>query len=283
MGARTLAQDNHRSMDRRPPSWSRWGPWARGLASLWLGYHVLAMFVSPWAVPPTSELAVSVQGYVAHYQTLLYLNHGYRFFAPDPGPASIVGFTITRADGSQTTGMFPDRNAINRDYPRLNYHRWFMWSETLGRLFSQWVSPAEFARYLELEQARVVELRDQGLALEADRLSAQLADDQQVWERSETDRKRILAPVARELLKRHQGVEVQLTLNQRMIPSLAEARAGMRPSDARLLVPERAFELGRWRWDETTKTIELVAVPIAAQPPSSIEEMATGSELPQNE
>lgn len=260
-----------------------WGPVTRGVVSIWLVYHVLAMFVSPWAVPPTSGLAVTVQGYVAHYQTLLYLNHGYRFFAPDPGPASIVGFTITRHDGSVVNGIFPDRNAIDRDYPRLLYHRWFMWSETLGRLFGQWVSSAEFSRYLELEQKRVAELREQGFALEADRLAEQLQYDQEVWEKSEADRKQLLAPVARVLLKRHQGAEIRLTLNRRMIPSLSEARAGMRPSDPRLLEPERAFELGRWRWNEPTQDVTFVDDVATEQPAPSIEEIPTQNERTKHE
>jgi hypothetical protein len=265
------------------PAWQRWGLVARGFVSVWLAYHVLAMFVSPWAVPPTSSLAVAIQGNVAHYQTLLYLNHGYRFFAPDPGPASIVGFTITKADGSQFTGIFPDRYAINRDYPRLNYHRWFMWSETLGRMFGQWVSPAEFARYIELEQVRVAELRQQGLAVEADRLVADLEEDRRVWEESEVARKRILAPLARVLLQRHQGQEIRLTLNRRMIPSLSEARAGMQPSDARLLEPERAFELGRWKWDETSQNVVFEDATATTPAAPTIEEIPANSESNRNE
>lgn len=250
---------------------------------MWLAYHLLAMLVSPWAVPPTSVLAVSVQRYVAHYQTLLYLNHGYRFFAPDPGPASIVGFTIVRADGSQLNGIFPDRNAINRDYPRLNYHRWFMWSETLGRLFGEWVSPDVFARYLEMEKKRAADLRQQGLAFEADRLVADLEEDRRVWEESEDARRRILEPLARMLLQRHRGTEIRLTLNRRMIPSLSEARAGMQPSDPRLLEPERAFELGRWVWDASTAALKFVEPPPPVQPAPSIEEIPSQTELAPNE
>jgi hypothetical protein len=177
----------------------------------------------------------------------LYLNHGYRFFAPDPGPASVVEFQIERADGSQEVGLFPDRQAINRDYPRLNYHRWFMWSETLGRMFGQWVTSAEFQQYLLVQQEEVRRLREQGLNLEADRLETQVAEDRRIWLESESARQRILTPVARELLRRDDGVAIRLTLNRRMIPSLTEARMGMQPSDPRLLDPARAFELGRWR------------------------------------
>lgn len=265
------------------PTWRRWGPAARGLASIWLFYHVVAMFVSPWAVPPTSQLAISIQRYVAHYQTILYLNHGYRFFAPDPGPANVVGFSVTRADGSQINGIFPDRNAINRDYPRLNYHRWFMWSETLGRMFSPWISPDEFAQYVELEKARADELMQSGLNLEADRVLSDLALDQQEWESTARDRIRIFGRVADELLKRHQGVEVRLTMNQRMIPSLSEARAGMRPSDARLLDPERAIELGRWQWDAATQTSRILEPAESIEPAPTIEEVPTGSENSENE
>ncbi len=250
-----------------------WGGPIRGLVSLWLAYHVLAMFVSPWAVPPTSELAVSVQRYVAHYQTLLYLNHGYRFFAPDPGPASVVEYEIERADGWRIQGLFPDRQAINRDYPRLNYHRWFMWSETLGRLFGQWVTTAEFQQYLEVQGEQIEQLREQGLALEADRLQAQVAEDQRVWLESESARQRILTPVALELLQRHEGQEIRLTLNRRMIPSLTEARMGMQPSDPRLLDPARAFELGRWRWNADGQALLF----LEPQPPADSAEAVPGA------
>jgi hypothetical protein len=241
----------------------------RILVSLWLAYHVMAMFISPWAIPPTSRLAVLMQQYVAHYQTLLYLNHGYRFFAPDPGPASVVEFLIVRPDGQVTRGLFPDRQAINRDYPRLNYHRWFMWSETLGQMYGQWVDAAEFQRYLDMEQGRVDELRRQGLDLEAERLSLQLEEDRVVWQESETTRQAILTPVARVLLEQTairqggalatlpHGTELRLSLNRRMIPSLAEARMGMRPSDPRLLDPQRGLELGRWRWNAELGLLEL--------------------------
>jgi len=259
-----------------PYAWCRWGLPARVFASLCLVYHVLAMFVSPWAVPPTSQLAVSLQGYVAHYQTLLYLNHGYRFFAPDPGPSSVVGFSVVQAGGGTIDGLFPDRHAINRQYPRLNYHRWFMWSETLGRLFGQWVTKAEFDQYLELEQARVQQLREQGLELEANRLAAGLVEDRRVWEESEVARQQILEPVARVLLDRYEGVEIRLTLNRRMIPSLLEARAGMRPSDPRLMEPERAFELGRWRRDKSSGSLQLLE-------PSPLTELGTGEALPQRD
>lgn len=262
-----------------------WSAPVRVLISLCLGYHVLAMFVSPWAVPPTSELAVGVQRWVAHYQTLLYLNHGYRFFAPDPGPASVVEFQIQRADGSQFAGLFPDRQAINRDYPRLNYHRWFMWSETLGRMFGQWVTRAEFDQYLQVQQEEVRRLREQGLTLEADRLEGQVAEDRRIWLESESARQRILTPVARELLRRHDGVDIRLTLNRRMIPSLAEARMGMQPSDPRLLDPARAFELGRWRlaadgqsvefWESASTEATELPTPEPEPGPGSIEALPT--------
>lgn len=249
-----------------------WSGAIRGLVSLCLVYHVLAMFVSPWAVPPTSELAVMVQRCVAHYQTLLYLNHGYRFFAPDPGPASVVEYQIERTDGSRLQGLFPDRQAINRDYPRLNYHRWFMWSETLGRLFGQWVTTAEFQQYLDVQQEQIEQLREQGLALEADRLQAQVAEDQRVWLESESARQRILTPVALELLQRHEGREIRLTLNRRMIPSLTEARMGMQPADPRLLDPARAFELGRWRWNADGLTLEFFESKSSERPATGADE-----------
>jgi hypothetical protein len=243
-----------------------WSPWARRLASLCLVYHCLAMFVSPWAVPPSSVLVQQLEQYVAHYQTLLYLNHGYRFFAPDPGPATIVRFEIQRSDGSQISGVFPDRAAINRDYPRLMYHRWFMWAETLGRFLGDWVSPEEFARFVELERQEIQRLRDTGEFDQAEQNSLRLQEDQRLWGEAAAERERLLEPVARVLLERYEGLELRLALQRRLIPSRDEVRLGVRPSDPRLLDPQDGFELGRWRWDPDRQAAEPVRIEEALAP-----------------
>ena len=71
------------------------------------------------------------------YLDVAYLNHGYGFFAPDPGPSHLIHYTIEFDSGETLTGTFPDREAY---WPRLRYHRHFMLAEQLG------LNPDEFGR-----------------------------------------------------------------------------------------------------------------------------------------
>ncbi|MEQ1829346.1 MAG: hypothetical protein ABL921_25505 [Pirellula sp.] len=65
------------------------------------------------------------------YSQWLYLDHGYFFFAPNPGPGHLVQYSYsetskTNAEPKKTTAIFPDRT---KHRPRLLYHRYFMLSE----------------------------------------------------------------------------------------------------------------------------------------------------------
>jgi hypothetical protein len=52
------------------------------------------------------------------------LNHGYHFFAPDPGPGHIVRYVVSDEQGQTIAeGTFPDADTY---WPRLRYHRHFM-------------------------------------------------------------------------------------------------------------------------------------------------------------
>jgi hypothetical protein len=60
------------------------------------------------------------------YSQWMYLDHGYFFFAPNPGPGRLVQYSaVAESDDSQSY-VFPDRK---RHWPRLLYHRYFMLSE----------------------------------------------------------------------------------------------------------------------------------------------------------
>jgi len=226
-----------------------WTPWSRFAISILLIYHIMAMFVSPWAVPPTSRFAAGLESYFAKYQTVLYLNHGYRFFAPDPGPASVVSYEMIMPDGSQLAGIFPDTDAINRQYPRLLYHRWFMLSETMGRLFGNAITPQQFQQFVQEEEAEIIRLRKQNQREQADQAAAVLAAEKKTWAELMVQRQMLLKPLAKSLSLQHNASEIRLSLNRRLIPSLTEARLGMKTSDQRLMEPANAIELGTWKID----------------------------------
>lgn len=104
-------------------------PWAcRGIGCL-LALHCIAIVVGPWSVPPSSILSQDVYAIFEPYVEATFLNHGYHFFAPDPGPSHLVRYEVVREDGSEVKGYFPDRD---QNRPRLMYHRHFMMTEHLN-------------------------------------------------------------------------------------------------------------------------------------------------------
>ncbi len=114
------------------------------LLNLWLCWHLFAIIVCPASAAPASPLAQAGWSLAAPYLQVLFLNHGFRFFAPEPAGSTLVEFELEFADGSKQTGRVPDR-AVG---PRLLYHRHFMLTEFLGN------GPAEIRPLLERAFAR---------------------------------------------------------------------------------------------------------------------------------
>ncbi len=66
---------------------------------------------------------------VRAYTDPLYLNHGYSFFAPEPGPGHVIEYTLFDSTGNQlATSRFPSKR---EQWPRLNYHRYMMLADQL--------------------------------------------------------------------------------------------------------------------------------------------------------
>jgi hypothetical protein len=116
--------------------------WAKALVSALVAVHLIAVVAPPLQLQtytpgapatPVSFAFRTLQPYI----DLLYLNHGYAFFAPDPGPSHLVRYRATFADGRPSVeGVFPD---TKQHWPRLLYHRHFMLAE---QLHSDYASPA---------------------------------------------------------------------------------------------------------------------------------------------
>lgn len=121
-----------------PECWSR--P-TRFIASLAIVVYLAAVVVPPLAgPPPASGLARTLLQPLRPLVGSLHLGHGYRFFAPDPGPGHSIRWTATLVDGSERSGLIPDRTA---DWPRLLYHRRFMVSEKIAAAMPPPEVPAE--------------------------------------------------------------------------------------------------------------------------------------------
>lgn len=106
-------------------------PWLRRAISIALMFHLVAVVVAPLSVSPTSPLWQRAWIVCRPYLDTLYLNHGYHFFAPDPGPSHLVHYELRFDDGRVERGQFPHRD---QHWPRLRYHRHFMLSEFLNSL-----------------------------------------------------------------------------------------------------------------------------------------------------
>ncbi len=72
--------------------------------------------------PSASAFFAPVRG----YSQFAYLDHGYAFFAPDPGPSHFYQASISDGEGERTEVKFPD---LEVQWPRLKYHRHFMLAE----------------------------------------------------------------------------------------------------------------------------------------------------------
>jgi len=154
------------------------------LASIGLLVYLAAVIAPPLAgPPPASALAVAALQPLRPLVGSLYLGHGYRFFAPDPGPGHSLRWSIDRADDSKLEGVIPDRSA---DWPRLLYHRRFMISEKIAAA----VPPAD------------------------------APDD--VRQRSRGDWQPLVKDVAGHLLARHGGTRVTLHLVEHYLPTPEE-------------------------------------------------------------
>ncbi|HBE66782.1 MAG TPA: hypothetical protein DDW52_01405 [Planctomycetaceae bacterium] len=122
--------------------------------SVLLCLHLLAVLVEPlqfFSQSPrgVSEAVSPVRRVMAPYSEFAYFNHGYFFFAPEPGPSHLVRADLIYDDGGSATLQFPDKDA---QWPRLLYHRHFMLSEFLHILHAPPVDPAVSAEDPELFQ-----------------------------------------------------------------------------------------------------------------------------------
>ncbi|MEM8946356.1 MAG: hypothetical protein AAGD11_14385 [Planctomycetota bacterium] len=148
-----------------------WHPVWRWLASGAILVHLLAVVSAPWglstgpALPPGFDalqppqplppmdspvwqrpiVVQNLHWFFHDYLNLLYLNHGYEFFAPDPAGTHVIDYQVTRAAGEPVTGRLPSHD---QHWPRLLYHRHMMLSEqsTMPQLAQK--SPQHYADHL---------------------------------------------------------------------------------------------------------------------------------------
>lgn len=148
-------------------------------ANVWLCVHLVGIFVTPATVGPSSRTARAVWQYVGPYLQVIYLNHGFHYFSPEPGGSNLLEYTLTFPGGREVTEIVPNRDIA----PRLLYHRHFMLTEVLGNSDEamQQKLAHTYARHLArkygAESARLTLVRHELTRMPRIRAGGQLTDE----------------------------------------------------------------------------------------------------------
>ncbi len=137
----------HRAQQSSHGAGGSWGRGRKCAISLLIAFHLLAVFTAPFmfaasGLDASSPFAAMLMRTLRPYIDFAYLNHGYFFFAPNPGPSHLFQCRLEFDDGREAVERrFPDRNL---DFPRLLYHRHFMLAEQLHAMYTPELSSEEF-------------------------------------------------------------------------------------------------------------------------------------------
>ena len=165
----------------------------RLLASLAILIYLAAVIIAPLSgPPPATDLSQVILQPFRPLLGALYLGHGYRFFAPDPGPGHAIRWVMRMPDGTTRSGSLPDP-AVDR--PRLLYHRRFMIAEKIAGLVPATDAPVDIRR-----------------------------ESKPQWQP-------LVMGVAGQLLRRYGGVEVELSMVEFDLPAPEDVIAGRSAAD----------------------------------------------------
>jgi hypothetical protein len=79
------------------------------------------------------------------YVQFMYLNNAYHFYAPEPGPATLLWCQIRYSDGSRRWAEIPQRSATLLDPLALQYYRRLAMNESVNQLSPDLTIPASVA------------------------------------------------------------------------------------------------------------------------------------------
>jgi len=112
--------------------------YVRCAISLLLIGHLLAVVLPPLSfqtggpIGQSPAISTIFAAPLEAYSQFLYVDRGYAFFPPDPGPSHLVHVAMTALDGSLVESLIPD---LDVHWPRLLYHRHFMMTEFLETIY----------------------------------------------------------------------------------------------------------------------------------------------------
>ncbi len=210
---------------RRPPAASNaedsplptgaqaWSGRKRFVVSVLVLLHLSAVII---AATPPSDLAQDVSMAFRPYINAADLSHGYRFFAPDPGPSHLVRYRLEYENKPAEEGTLPN---LNVHWPRLLYHRYFMLSEHLFDQYRIWHEEAELQKEIQ-EGHSELELSPAEQTVEANATT-----------RDESMYRAMAQSYADELLRRTGAKRVSLKLIVHAIPTPNDVLHGRRLDD----------------------------------------------------
>lgn len=99
-------------------------------------FHMVGVLAEPLRFFSRSDVAVApdfelLANSMQTYTQWLYMDHGYFFFAPNPGPGRLIQYTPSSIPTE--TRVLPDKK---RQSPRLLYHRYLMLAEFYNSRFA---------------------------------------------------------------------------------------------------------------------------------------------------
>ncbi len=178
-----------------------------------------------------------------------FLGHGYRFFAPNPGPSHLVRYEVEFADGRTESHRFPD---TQEQWPRLLYHRHFMVAEQVNQLASI-PTDQEFAEELREREQLIAELRSTGDGAWARNLEQVLFSDRAAFDHQRKLRDGLLDGIAQYYLRFHQAESIRIYSVRHPIPAPAEVASGFQLNE-----PDSYLERLVYQWPiEEISTEEL--------------------------
>lgn len=221
---------------------SPWSVRRRAIASVLILFFLAIVVSGPLTNPIyTEELTGPLGRFMAPFHQTLYLGHGYRFFAPDPGPSHLVIYRITREDGTEFTGRFPHPR---QHWPRVIYHRWFMLSETM---FEEHIGTPDRESFDSMQnelQEQIERFRAAGQRQFVRQVEQMYERQAKSYDRAQRRIPALVESVARELLRRHGGQRIELFIQERGLPAPADVIVGMKLDDSRFLSEPRL--IGQW-------------------------------------
>ncbi len=199
------------------------------LVSGWMFIVLMGPVTNPIA---TEELTAPVARALSPIHQGLFVGHGYRFFAPDPGPSHLLVYKIYRDGELVSTGHFPDRN---RDWPRLIYHRWFMLSESIYSEHARTPDDESFASIQKDFQNRIEAFRKAGQGGYAANMQVILERQILMYAKTKKRIAELVDAVGKQLLVRYHGDRVELFLQERRLPAPVDLILGQKITDESFL------------------------------------------------